>query len=274
MNSPTSEASLPPGLQPVQRPRSFGTVRAISALALREMQTTYGRSPGGYIWLVLEPVLGIALLSFIFSLGFRSPALGSEFPPFYASGMVPFLFYGDLNNKVAGALGFSRPLLAYPGVTYMDAILARMVVNVMSQLLVAYVVFTGIFLIYDTQGAIDLGKIINSFCMVIMLGFGVGVMNCFMRLRFPIWATIWSILNRPLFLISCIFFLFETVPQPYQDILWYNPLIHIVGRMRSGFYSNYEAPYVNELYVYGVALVLAVMGLILLRRFHRELLQR
>lgn len=238
------------------------------------MQTTYGRSPGGYVWLVLEPVLGITLLSFIFSLGFRSPALGSEFPPFYASGMVPFLFYGDLSNKVASSLRFSRPLLAYPGVTYMDAILARMIVNIMTQLLAAYLIFTGIFLIYDTQGAIDLSKIIRSFSMVIVLSFGVGVVNCFLRLRFPVWATIWSILNRPLFLLSCVFFLFETVPQPYQDILWHNPLIHVVGMMRSGSYSSYEAPYVSELYVYGVALILSVMGLILLRRFHRELLQR
>lgn len=274
MSVPNSDVTMSPKLQPVQRIRSFGTVRAISALVLREMQTTYGRSPGGYIWLVIEPVLGIALLSAIFSLGFRSPALGSEFAPFYASGMVPFLFYNGLSNKVAGALSFSRPLLAYPGVTYMDAILARMIVNVLSQLLVAYVVFTGIFMIYDTQGAIDLTRVLRSFCMVIVLSFGIGVMNCFLRLRFPIWSTIWSILNRPMFLISCIFFLFETVPQPYQDILWHNPLIHIVGMMRSGFYNSYEASYVSELYVYGLSLVLAVMGLILLRRFHRELLQR
>ena len=93
-------------------------------------------------------------------------------------------------------------------------------------------------------------------------------------MRFPVWVTIWGILNRPMFLISCIFFLFETIPQPYQDILWYNPLIHIVGEMRAGFYSNYDAPYVSELYVYGVSLCLTVVGLVLLRRFHRELLER
>jgi len=265
---------MSPNLRPVQRPRSFGTFRAVMALALREMQTTYGRSPGGYIWLVLEPVLGIALLTFVFSLAFRAPALGSEFAPFYASGMVPFLFYTDVSNKVAASLTFSRQLLAYPSVTYMDAIFARMLVNVFSQLLAAYVVFTGVLLIYDTQGAIDLLRIIQSFCMVIALSFGLGVINCFLRLRFPIWATIWAILNRPMFLISCIFFLFETVPQPYQDFLWYNPLIHIVGEMRAGFYSNYDAPYVSQLYVYGLSLSLAVIGLILLRRFHRELLER
>ena len=219
-------------------------------------------------------MLGIALLTFVISFGFRAPALGSEFPPFYASGMVPFLFYNDLSNKIAASLGFSKQLLAYPSVTYMDAIFGRMLVNVFSQLLAAYVVFSGIVLLYDTQGTIDLLRIIESFCMVIALSFGVGVLNCFLRLRFPVWVTIWGILNRPMFLISCIFFLFETVPQPYQDFLWYNPLIHVVGEMRAGFYSNYDAPYVSQLYVYGLSLSLAVIGLVLLRRFHRELLER
>lgn len=265
---------MSPNLRPVQRPRRFGTFRAVTALALREMQTTYGRSPGGYIWLVLEPVLGIALLTFVFSLAFRAPALGSEFPPFYASGVVPFLFYNDLSNKISGSLTFSRQLLSYPSVTFMDAIFGRMLVNVFTQLLAAYVIFAGIIVIYDTQGAIDLLRIIESLCMVIALSFGVGVVNCFLRLRFPVWGTIWAILNRPMFLLSCIFFLFETVPQPYQDILWYNPLIHIVGEMRAGFYSNYDATYVSQLYVYGLSLTLAVIGLTLLRRFHRELLER
>lgn len=265
---------MSPNLRPVQRPRSFGTFRAVTALALREMQTTYGRSPGGYIWLVLEPVLGIALLTFIFSFAFKSPALGSEFAPFYASGVVPFLFYTDVSTKVAASLAFSRQLLAYPSVTYMDAIIGRILVNALSQLLAAYVIFTGIILLYDTQGAIDLVRIMKAFCMVITLSFGVGVLNCFLRLRFPIWATIWAILNRPMFLISCIFFLFETVPQPYQDILWYNPLVHIVGEMRAGFYSNYDAPYVSQPYVYGLSLSLTVLGLILLQRFHRDLLER
>jgi ABC-type polysaccharide/polyol phosphate export systems, permease component len=58
---------------------SFASFRAIMALILREIATTYGRSPGGYVWAVLEPAAGIALLTLIFSAGFRSPPLGTVF---------------------------------------------------------------------------------------------------------------------------------------------------------------------------------------------------
>lgn len=94
--------------------RSVATPRTIVALMLREMVTTYGRSPGGYIWAIVEPVAAIALLSFVFSIAFRSPPLGDNFPLFYASAYLPFMLFLDVNNKLATAIKFSRPLLAYP----------------------------------------------------------------------------------------------------------------------------------------------------------------
>lgn len=274
MSSTSEPESSGPVLRPVQRPRRFGMTRVVVALVLREMQTTYGRSPGGYLWAVLEPAAGIALLSFIFSFGFRSPPLGNDFVPFYATGVVPYIFYSDLSGKVAESLTFSRQLLSYPSVTFVDTIVARLIVNVLTQLMVSYVVFSVILLMFDTQSVLRLDRIVVAYVMVISLATGVGIMNCFLRTRFPVWQRIWAVVNRPMFLISGIFFLYQSVPQPYRDYLWYNPLVHVIGMMRSGFYSSYDAPYVSVSYVMGLSLVLTVMGLILLRRYHREILDR
>ena len=48
--------------------RRLASARAIGALILREMSSSYGRSPGAYVWAILEPVAGIALLSLVFVL--------------------------------------------------------------------------------------------------------------------------------------------------------------------------------------------------------------
>ncbi len=244
------------------------------ALVLREMQTTYGRSPGGYLWAILEPVGGIALLTLIFSTGFRAPPIGKDFAPFYASGMVPFFFFTTVSGRIADSLRFSRQLLAYPSVTFIDALVGRLIVNGMTQILVGYIVFTGVFMIYDTQGAIDPERIVLSYVMVASLASGIGVLNCFLTMRFAVWQNIWSILTRPLFILSCIFFLFEGIPQPYRDILWYNPLIHVIGMMRAGFYSSYDASYVSVSYVMGISAVTLTTGLLFLYRYHRDLLDR
>ncbi len=243
------------------------------ALVLREMITTYGRSPGGYLWAVFEPVAAIALLTIIFSAGFRAPSLGTNFPIFYATGMIPFAMYSDLSGKVALSLLFSKPLLAYPAVTYLDAILARFIVNMLTQLLVAYITLTGIMILFETKLVPDYPTIIQGFALTALLAFGVGVMNCFLFSRFPVWQRAWSILMRPMFIISGIFFLFDTIPQPYRDILWYNPLVHVIGLVRRGFYASYDASYVSLSYLTGISMGLMLAGLLLLWRTHRDLLQ-
>ncbi len=256
----------------VARRRRFASLRSVLALMLREMATTYGRSPGGYIWAVLEPVASIGLLTVVFSFAFRQPPIGSNFPMFYATGMVPFLMFNNISGKVAQSLRFSKPLLAYPSVTFVDAIIGRFVLNALTELLVAYVVLTGIYLIYETRTIPYLPGIGLAFAMALALGLGVGILNCFLMMMFPAWQVIWSILTRPLLIISCIFFVFNNVPQPFRDYLWFNPLVHIVGQIRGSFYTGYNADYVSVTYVIALSLALSAAGLVLLTRHHRNLL--
>lgn len=265
---------FPPPQVPTILPakRRFASLRVIGALILREMTTGYGRSPGGYIWAVLEPALGIGLLTAVFSLGFTSPGIGVNFPIFYATGMVPFLMFMDLSGKMASSLNFSRALLAYPTVSFVDAMIARFIVNALTQLLVAYLILGSILMIFETRTYLDFPVIATALGMAMALGVGVGSANCFLFTAFPLWQRAWSVCTRPMFMISCIFFVFDTIPQPYRDWLWYNPVIHIVGFMRHGFYPSYHAPYVSLLYVFLVSLSLTLTGLVFLRRYHRDLL--
>lgn len=252
--------------------RRFATGRAVLALMLREMATTYGRSPGGYLWAVLEPVCGIAILTLIFSMGFNAPSLGISFPIFYATGILPFMMFNSVCNRVSTSLLFSKALLAYPSVTFLDALLARFAVNTVTQTMVGYLVFGGILAMYETRTLPDAALIAQSFALTAALALGIGTLNAYLIARFAVWQVVWSILTRPLFLISGIFFLFHAIPHPVQDYVWFNPLIHVVGLMRAGFYPTYDAGYVSTTYVMVVALVSFAAGLMLLRRSHRDLL--
>lgn len=250
----------------------LSTLRAVVALILREVSTTYGRSPGGYVWAVLEPAAGIALLTLIFSVGFRSPPLGSNFALFYAAGLLPFLMYSDISGKLGQTIQFSRALLAYPRVTFLDALLARFLLNMLTQLVVHGLVLGFIIVIQQPDTTFDVSKIATAYAMLLALAFGVGTLNSFLTLAYPVWQTAWAVLNRPLFLVSCIFFNFEIVPQPYADYLWLNPLVHVVGMMRDGFYPFYQPTYVSVMYPIALGGALGLAGLFLLNRYHRDIL--
>ena len=253
------------------KPR-FSALRVISALMLREMSTTYGRSPGGYVWAVLEPAAGIALLTLIFSAGFRAPPLGTNFPLFYAAGMLPFGMYTELTNKLGSTIQFNRQLLSYPRVTFVDAVAARFALNLLTQMMVHFVVLGFIMIVMRPDTAFDYTKIAQAYAVVIVLSAGIGVLNCFLFLAYPIWRTAWTITNRPLFLASGIFFLFEIVPEPYSTYLWYNPLVHVIGHMRDGYYPFYTPSYVSLVYPLMIGGVAGMAGLFLLNRYHKDIL--
>lgn len=263
----SAEAKLPKASYTVR------TLRTITALILREMGAKYGRTPGGYIWAILEPVAMIIMLSIGFSIIVRSPPLGSSFLLFFATGFLPYGLYSSTAATTSAAMSYSKPLLAYPAVTWLDAILARWILNFLTSTTVFCIIVSGIIFLTETHTILYLTPIVLGLLMATCFGLGIGLVNCVLGGLFPIWRKFWAILTRPLFLASGVLFIYEELPRGAQEILWWNPLLHIIGLVRSGFYTSYDANYVNLSYCWMIILVLITLGLIFLRANYKRVLE-
>ena len=263
-----NDASFP-GVLNVRR---FAMARAVFALILREMSTTYGRSPGGYVWAIAEPLGAVAILSVTFSLITRHPPLGHNFVLFYASGFLPLAAYQNISGKIAAAIRFSRPLLAYPTVTYVDAIVARILLSILTDLLVSVILFGVTLTVIRDSVSLDYIALLRCIGMVVVFATGIGLVNCFLTSVLPIWQFVWAVISRPMFLVSGVMFLIDDMPAQIRDYLLYLPMTHFISMSRAGFYSSYQAVYVSEAYVYGVSLVLIAFGMLMLHRFHRNMM--
>ena len=210
--------------------------------------------------------------NYVFSLFFQAPPLGKNFPLFYATGLLPFVFYVQVNSKLMVSIWFSKPLLQYPAVSFIDAIISRLVLTVITQIIVFYVVVSGILAAFETNVVINVADVTLALTMLSVFAAGIGTLNCLLISAFPVWQRVWNVLHRPMFLISGIFFLFDATPEPYRSILWFNPLIHIIGVMRRAFYPTYDALYASPAYVFGLGLATLVTGLFFLRRWHKDIL--
>ena len=248
--------------------------RVIAALALREMSTTYGRSPGGWLWALIEPAAAIALLAFAFSLIFRDPPLGRDFALFYATGFLPYMVFHDISAKVAGALRFSRPLFSFGRVRLIDAIIARVLLNALTHTTIAVLVLGALLVLSRSAGAPELKLVAVAYGLALALAVGVGTLNCYLFAAFPAWERLWGIAMRPLFIVSGVVFLLEDAPFQYQPILLANPLFHITGIMREGIYPTYAPHYPSALFVLALSAALLVVGLLLLRVFSDEVLHK
>lgn len=250
----------------------FLGVRAVVALMLREMATTYGRSPGGYIWALVDPIAALALLTLFFSLTFHTPPLGSSFALFYATGYLPFMLYSEVGVKIGQSIRYSKPLLAYPRVTYVDAMLSRFALNCLTHLVVFILIIGGIVMIYGLPLNLRISAIAQSFGMAMALALGIGTLNCYLSSSFPLWERVWGIANRPLFMVSGVFFLVDDTGGSFRDGLLYNPLVHVTSEMRAGFYPTYDARLVSPGYVYMIAITCFFFGMLLLNRYHKNIL--
>ena len=276
-NAPQA-ASRPP-LSPAKPRRAnalFRMIRTITALMLREISTTHSRSAGGYLWALADPILGIALMTLVFQhvLGRTHPPIGSNFPLFYASGYLTFQMYHDISNKIARSLSFSGPLLAYPAVTFVDALLGRLILNAITHMIVMFVVLAGITVIFRIPFVMDVPTIFTAAGLIILFSAGFGTFQCYLIMRFPVWERAWSIISRPLFLLSGVFYTFDLMPPVLREIIWWNPILHMIGLMRRGIYVVYTADYVSIPYVVGLSLGFLILGMLLISRNYRDLLER
>jgi capsular polysaccharide transport system permease protein len=265
------DATLSP---PLAEPPRLRHLRVVAALMLREMDTRFGRAAGGYLWAVAQPLGTILLLAVAFSLMLRSPPMGTSFILFYATGIVPFNMYRSISGSVAGAVATNRGLLAYPVVTALDAVIAKFLLEFCTAILVAAIVFAAVILFFELHVTLDLAAIVAGFALAALLGLGVGTVNCVLFGFFPTWRNVWRMLSRPLFLLSGVFFLYESLPGNLQAVLWWNPLVHVLAVMRAGFYGTYEPQFVSYPYVLGWVLAMFFVGGYLIRRHQAFLIEQ
>lgn len=248
-------------------------LRAQCALVLREMESTFGRSVGGYTWMILEPIGGVALMSVVFTLVLYAPPLGTNFPYFFATGLLPFMLFTSVSTKTAQAIQYSRPLLSYPALTFADALIARFLLNSLTQIFVAVIVLLGIVTVYDLDIHIDWRSVGIGLSMLTAWTAAIGVVNCLVGSIFPVWMPIWSIISRPMFLLSGVLFLPEHVPEAYLSTFMANPLAHVIAQFRKGFFTTYDAVHTDPTYVLLLSGLIGGVSLLLLFRNSHRLLQ-
>lgn len=248
-------------------------LRVLFALMMREMTTRFGRSWGGYLWALLEPAGTVALLTVVMSQVARHPPLGASFPLYFASGYMAFHIYMDVSRNVSQSIKVNRPLLSFPRVTLLDVLIARFTLQALTAVSVFTVVMALLALSLDQSIRVDLGQVLLSIALALMLGLGVGALNSVLFALSQTWERAFNIINRPLFIISGVFFNFEGLPRAAQDLIWWNPLVHVTAIMRRGFYPQYDPVFVSPMFCVFVAAAMLSLGVVLLKLLKARVLE-
>jgi len=246
-------------------------LQVVHAILLRETKTRFGSNQLGYVWALIEPMLWVATFGGMYYVLGRMGPPGMDMVPFLVTGIVPFLMFRGTATQCMNAISGNKGLLFYPHVQPLDLVLARVLLEWTTYVLV-FAVMMAVPALLSGELAIDNPlRIIVGFVLASGLGTGVGLVFCGLSVFSPTVERLQGPLLRPLFWLSGIFFVVDALPTSARDLLLYNPVLHTVELVRDGWFPGRQSQHVDAWYPAAWVLVLLFFGLSLERVARRRL---
>lgn len=247
--------------------------RVVWALMLRETKTLFGKHKLGYLWAVINASFQVGVFWAIRDVAGFHPPHGMSNPVFLLSGFIPWLIFSNAVTNGMSAIWANRSLLTYPQLFPLDPLLARVLLQSAMQTVVFSILLCVAWGIGQHVSIVNPHAILIALVLAILLGLGGGTICSALNLMWPTTSQLVPMLMRLLFFTSGLFFVVIDLPAAARNILYYNPLTHMIEYTRQGFVAGYGTQYISLGYAFGFALVLLVIGL-LLERYARRYLDR
>lgn len=245
-------------------------LRVIHALALRETRTRFGANKLGYVWALLEPLFWIGTFAGLFAIADRQTPGGMAVVPFLATGVITYELVLKTADKGSQAINGNKALLFYPQVQTLDLILARGALELSTYGVVFALIIGGWAFTVPQVRIDDLLMVMTGLLLAGLLGMGLGLVLCGLNVLSTTVDRIRGPLFRPLFWVSGLFFTAESLPKHIRDVLLWNPIIHCIEVVRSGFFTGYQTRHADLGYVGAWILGLFFIGLTLERRVRHK----
>lgn len=238
----------------------------IYALLLRELSSRFGKSRGGFMWVLVEPVAHLVVPMFIFGYIRHRLVPGVEYPVFLVYGFMPFLLFKAICLQIVDGVNAARGLLSYRQVLLMDVFIAKAMAHAVIQTLVFAIVISGLVMLsYDALPPRPV-ELVGALVLAVMLAFGLGLTLAAVASLVPDARPIIHVMFMPLYFMSGILFPVTRFPDEWVRWLAINPVLHLVELSRVAAVAGYEPmKYTSVAYPVVVALVATTIGLMLYR---------
>ena len=244
----------------------------VYALILRETKTRFGQYQIGFLWAILEPVLWILTFSLLFYFSNRHTPSNMDMFNFLLTGLLPFLMFRTTMSKISSAISANKALLYYPQVKIIDLISARAYLE-LSIFIFVFCLLVTINSFFLPDFIIDniLG-VIEGFVLLWLFSVGIGLL--FLNAIAFIQSTdkLISVIQRPLFWSSGLFFTANELNPQLRELFLYNPVLHFIELIRFHFFIEYEVIFFDHSYMFKWIIITHILSFSLLK-FTRGRLQ-
>lgn len=236
-------------------------------LILKDFRIRYRNMSLGVFWSLLNPLVMMAVLTFIFTKVFA--AREPQFPIFVLCGIIPFNFFSLAWNSGTTSIVANAGLIKRLAVPREVVPIATVLASV-PHLLIQLALLIGFVFLYGIHPGIQWLWLIVVW--ILEIGFVCGLSLLFSACNVFVQDTRYFVESviTVLFWIVPIFYDFSAVPQRYADIYQYNPVAAMVLAMREILLNGHAPSPVLLLKLALVSVFVIVIGHLAFQKVQRN----
>lgn len=245
--------------------------RVITALAIRELTTRFGRENIGFLWIMAEPLLFAVLVSIMWTIMKGPEEHGVGVVAFVVTGYLPLTLFRHGVGRSISVFQVNSSLMYHRQIQILDFIFVRVLIEVAGTLM-AYVFICAILIYLDLFPVpADIGLFLAGFLLysfftlsVCLIVAPASEMSTALEKFMPVTTYI-------MIPVSGTFNLVSWLTPEARDVLLWSPPVNAMEMMRYGIFGDQITPYYGFAVPVLVPMVLTLIGLFLCRTVRRHL---
>ncbi len=203
----------------------------IKVLFWRDLKVRYAQTSLGFIWAVLNPVISILLLMFVFNVVARVNTFGIAPLLFVTSGLCAWNYFSrvvaEAGDSIVGAQSLVKKIYFPRLVIPMSKGLAGMV-----DFVVVFVVLLFLALVHGYPVTLKYLLFLPAIFLLMLISLGGGIWISALSIRFRDFHYIVPILLRIGMFVSPVAYASQQVPEKYTWMVGLNPITGIIDSFR------------------------------------------
>jgi capsular polysaccharide transport system permease protein len=249
---------------------NFGSLLRIQArvcgtIMLRDLKTRFGSSALSYLVAVIWPAMHVGLILSIYLVLGRLPVFGTDLMTWSFTGALCFVLFIYPFRFIGMSLADGSALLGFPIVQPIDLIVAKCVLESLTAVMYSMFIYFGLALAGWHIEIHHLATALEAWLAALFFGIGVGVFFAPLVRMYKFAMLLGTLLTITAWFTSGNLFLPDSIPDPYNYYLSFNPLMHAMEWFRKGVYFDYTSETLNKTYLLSVSSVLVFTGLVVER---------
>ncbi|MBA1360607.1 ABC transporter permease [Burkholderia gladioli] len=240
-------------------------LRVVGALLMREILTRYGRHNVGFLWIFFEPMMFTLGVLALWTVAHATHGSSLSITSFAVTGYSSVLLWRNCANRCALAILPNQALLYHRNVRVIDLFLARLLLEIAG----ATMSFVFLTILFVTIGLMDAPKdislVLGGWAHLTVFGSSLGLIVGALSERSETVERVWHTIAYLLFPLSGAVFMVEWIPEKYQHIILYLPMVHGTEMLRSGYYGSLVKAHYSIPYMIACDAILLLIGLYFVR---------